>query len=889
MVKTGNFYQEMLAKIRPLRRANNSSVYQWKGVNPEEKGKREVLSGVCGGCKGYDCQTRVHLEDGIVTKIDGNPESPLNHGALCGRGNAEIMSLYNPYRVKTPLVRTNPEKGLDVDPMWKEVSWEEALNIVTDRLKKVREKDPRGLVVIEGMGNMESIIRTPFCNAFGTPNLVASRGPLCCIHYSSCLVHSSDSASSDVEYCDYFVTMSASLGANFAAVAPTVRCAKALARGMKLVVVDARSSPEASKGEWIPIRPCTEYAFLLAMAHTIMHEGLKYDVWFMKNRTNAPYLIGPDGDYCRDPVTNKPLMWDAAANQARTFDADFEDIALEGAYTANGVDCRTAFSLVKEEFAKYTPEWAEKITTIRAETIRRISRELVEHARIGSTIDIDGFTFPYRPASVYNRRSNNSHRWGTMADLTGKIVNMLLGNIEVPGGVQGDGIRGPAMVPGEDGVCKPHHEAIPSPFKFPPDHIDGTEFYPNKHTGPHIMPKAILEPEKYYLDYQVEAMIFCGGNPVKSTGQPQVQIDAIKKVPFVVTCGIHIDETAILSDVVLPEHLAIERFVVKSPPRTQQPDKTNYGLHVAYMRQPVPQVFDTKHLDDIWLELAERLGILHGKGGVYDFTNVMNDYSKQYDGYCFKDEDKLELDNTKYTLYDIFDRRLRGWKAGDGRGIDELSKKGFIAHRRSEKYNYPYYYHPDNKTRHPFYFLHLKKTGEQLRADLEKRNLTFPGIENMDYMLDMYSAIPHWVEHPDADAPEEYDLWVINWRTPYFSTDTSNVSANPWLLEINDDDPFEKDGVYMNAATALNKNLKEGDWIVIESLYGKTEGMLYLTERLHPEAVGIPGCRGLSTIQSHPALGKAPNWNELLPLEEKTFDPISGAMECSPRVKVYRK
>jgi anaerobic selenocysteine-containing dehydrogenase len=48
---------------------------------------------------------------------------------MCGKGVSEIMNYYNPYRVKKPLVRTNPEKGLDVDLGWKEVSWEEALDL----------------------------------------------------------------------------------------------------------------------------------------------------------------------------------------------------------------------------------------------------------------------------------------------------------------------------------------------------------------------------------------------------------------------------------------------------------------------------------------------------------------------------------------------------------------------------------------------------------------------------------------------------------------------------------------------------------------------------------------------------------------------------------------
>ncbi|MBW2031435.1 MAG: molybdopterin-dependent oxidoreductase [Deltaproteobacteria bacterium] len=852
------------------------------------KGKQEVLYGLCGACKKVECATLVYLEDGIVTKIEGNPDVPPNYGLLCDRGASEILSLYNPYRLKSPLIRTNPDKGLDVDPKWKKVTWDEALDLVARRLKKVRDKDPRGLVICSGEGNEEGVLRLPFCKTFGTPNLIASRGPLCTIHYASCLVHADfPSSVPDIEHCQYLLTFGGSLGPNIAATGSTRRFAKAIERGMKLVVVDPRSSYEAAKGEWIPIRPGSDFAFLLAMAHVILHEGLRCDMWFMKNRTNAPYLIGPDGNYYRDPDTGKPMMWDPVENRARTFDADFEDITLTGAFTVNGVACRTAFDLVKEEFFKYTPEWAEKICTVPAETIRRIAGEFVENARIGSTIEIDGFTFPFRPASVRTFRAVTNHRGGTYADLTGKIINMLVGNLEVPGGVVGDGVRGPVMLPDKDGVVTPYGEAVPMPFTFPPEHIDCHEFYPNKHTGPHLAAKAILEPEKYHHDYRIEAWMTLGSNPVRKVAQPQVFVEAIKKIPFVVSIAYHMDETAILADVILPDNCALERHLVKVfKTASQNTSKEVCGLHQVYIRQPVPPVFDTMNMDDIFHELAERMGILYGKGGLYDHINQMKDTYMGDDGLSINEENKLELDQ-KHTLEEISDRRLKSWRH-DGRGIDELKRAGAFTHWGLEKEFYNYYYHPENKTRHPFYFQHLKTTGEELRANLEKHNISFPGIDDPDYIFDLYRPIPHWVENSEFRAPEEFDLWVINWRTPYFSNDSTNVLANPWLVEVTDKDPFEN-GVYMNSGTAQKKNLEEGDTVVVESRYGKAEGILRITELLHPDALGIPGCGGIGTIQSNPVLKRGANWNALLPLDEKTLDPVSAGIECSPRVKVYRK
>src|SRR5512141_101068 len=74
--------------------------------------------GNCAFCQQGDCQTIYKMIDGVVVKVEGDPDSPISQGKLCARGNSAIMNLYNAYRVKTPLKRTNPQKGLDIDPKW---------------------------------------------------------------------------------------------------------------------------------------------------------------------------------------------------------------------------------------------------------------------------------------------------------------------------------------------------------------------------------------------------------------------------------------------------------------------------------------------------------------------------------------------------------------------------------------------------------------------------------------------------------------------------------------------------------------------------------------------------------------------------------------------------
>ncbi len=882
-------YEDMLRSVTSGQGWFESSPYRWKEVDPGGKGEKKVLYGLCRGCMQGDCATLVHLEDGIVTRVEGNPEAPPNYGTLCPKGNAEIMGLYNPYRVKTPMIRTNPEKGLDVDPMWKEVTWEEALEYTVENLRKLREKDPRGLVICEGWGQRDTMLRKPFGQAFGTPNETGSHGPLCTVHYPSGLVHSGyPVAIADLEYCQYHITMGRSLGPNFGIVPGMRKFSRAIERGMKLVVVDPRSSYEASKGEWVPIRPGTDLAFLLSMVHVILHEVQIYDEWFLKNRTNAPYLIDEKGEYCRDPDTGKPMMWDPEEDRAKPYHAEFKDIALTGSRVVNGVACKTGLDLVKEEVLPYTPEWAEEVCTVPADTIRRVSREFMEHARIGSTIEIDGFTFPFRPVSLNVERNVTNRRGGTYADLTGKLVNLLAGNIEVPGGCLSCSFRGPIMGPTEDGTVTPGYEAVPKAFKFPPDHATLEEFYPHQHTAPHLVLKSILDPEKHHLPYRLEAWLSMGGNPIRQNAQPAAYVEGFKKLSFVMSIAFHMDEPAILSDVLLPEHSALERFrVAPFYPQHQSIDDEVNGLKMVQLREPVPALFNTREADDIFTDLAERLGILYGEGGLYDRLNNALDWVDKTDGLNLNGEWKLDV-SRRYTLEEIYDRQLRGWPYGGGKGLEDLRKTGHIAHWKPRKEFYLYYYFPDNQTRHPFYLMGLKEVGDRLKANLLEHDIGFPGIDDLDHVFDLYRPIPHWVESAEFRPPEGYDLWAINWKTPYIGNDASNMTGNPWLAEIYAKDPWES-VILVNPATAERKKLRDGDWVGVESRYGKIEGRLRVSELFHPDAVGVGGSYGLGTRQSNPLNRMGPHFNALLSIDSMTLDGVSAGQDTAPAVRIYRK
>ncbi|MCL5962533.1 MAG: molybdopterin-dependent oxidoreductase [Chloroflexi bacterium] len=224
--------------------ASRSAPPESASTAPHHSTKDGWYPGVCNMSMQGDCVTRVHMVDGVVVKVEGDPRAPNHRGTLCPRGNSAIMNLYNPWRVKAPVKRTNPKKGLDQDPGFVGISWDEALQTVADRLKRVRQGNPRKLVVISGFGQAgayHSGLR-PFMNAFQTPNDIPSRGSACAYHFGTAYTQGQHPDSVvDVGRCEYVINLGRSQGPNIAAASSGTRSyLDALERGAKIITVDPR-------------------------------------------------------------------------------------------------------------------------------------------------------------------------------------------------------------------------------------------------------------------------------------------------------------------------------------------------------------------------------------------------------------------------------------------------------------------------------------------------------------------------------------------------------------------------------------------------------------------------------------------------------------------------
>lgn len=870
----------------------------------EISGTKEI-KGMCMMCKHSGCSNIVTVTNGVVTSVRGNPERVANKGSLCPRGKNAIYHHYNPYRVKAPMKRTNPEKGPNVDPGWMEISWDEALDTVAEKLREIYERDPRELLYFYGFAMSELTMNGIgkyyyFPVVFGTPNVSSTKGQFCAIHIGvSMLMNNMPTITADYASCEYLINIGRGTGMGGAYASGSARGMQAaLDRGMKFYMVDPVCHVEASKGEWVPILPGTDLPFLLAMTHVMLHELDQYDKEFVRDRTNAPYLLNAEGDYYRS-ANGRPMVWEMASNTAKEWNdptLDRKSVALMGEYTVNGAAVRPAFVDFYNSYKDYTPEWAEAICTVPAAKIREMTKGLVEHAHIGATIEIDGHTFPYRPAAVLTSRGVSNHEDGAMADFASKLIDMLLGNFYVPGGAQGTGL-GNRIIIDKDGVLEPGYEAVPqAEFSWPPQCLDFLEFFPHRHSTNTLMLQAIAEGvEKWGFEYSPKALLVAGGNPIICNSQPEMAYAALKKIPFIVNIAYHLDEISQMSDILLaaPSMLESEGIVdYFGDENSMSSDSDDYivGQTARLYRNPVDMLYDCREPNDLMIELCARISpMLLGK--LNQMLNVMSLIGDRpvAAGSPLMGT-KYQLDpGTRYTFAELIDRSFKN-QYGEEYGLDYLKEHSFIdTYSLKKKEVYPSYY--NDTVRYQLYLQTHKKNGEKLTSQIAEAIpdlKSYLGISLEDFKRH-YSPIPVYI--PDMKihtAPEEYDLYATTCRVPMSIFRLGALDHNPWVLDWNNKYNPLYNSVLLNPVAAEKHGLKEGDYVTVESQFGKTSGRLHVTSIVHERSCVIPGALG----RADDALGKQTSsqvcFNKLLCGKLGYVNPIHGGLETTCRVKVYK-
>jgi anaerobic selenocysteine-containing dehydrogenase len=280
-----------------------------------------IIRSSCRGCHGV-CQVLVHLDEGKIVRISGDPGSPTSRGFICPKGKAAPEMLYHPDRLKFPLRRTG-NRGAN---KWERISWEAAINEMAERFDKIRkESGSEYLAVAQGTGRPYTEFTIRFANAFGTPNFV-NPGHLCFLPrvIGSGITMGQLPVSDIYGFGDKTPACMLNWGCNHVGTgAADGMCGsmfkRAIKKAQKVIVIDPRRIDLAEGADqWLQLRPGTDCALALAMIHTIISENLHDQVFVTK------YSFG--------------------------------------------------FDLLAEHIQSFTPEWAEPITRVPSEQIRSAAR-----------------------------------------------------------------------------------------------------------------------------------------------------------------------------------------------------------------------------------------------------------------------------------------------------------------------------------------------------------------------------------------------------------------------------------------------------------------------------------------------------------------------------------
>ena len=503
-----------------------------------------IVRTTCPYC-GVGCQMHLKVKDEYIYAVEAPFDAAPNYGMLCVKGRFGTDYVKHPGRVKTPLIRTNRHEGRSAPPVWREATWDEALDLVADELVRVVREyggDAVASYASAKATNEDNYVFQKFIRALMGTNNIDHCARLC--HAGSVTglqlsIGSSAMSNSiaEMENLEAFIVT----GSNTTETHPVIsNFLKRAVRqnGAKLVVIDPRRIDMTNFATlWLRQNPGTDVAVFQAMAHTIVKEEL-YDPDFIAERTEG-------------------------------------------------------FNDYLESLESFTPEWAESVSGVPAESIREAARIYAGANR----------------AAIYWGMGISQSTHGT--DNTLSLVNLALmcGHV----GKAGTGLnplRGQNNVQG----CS-DSGGLPNVYTAyqrvdDPDVRDlfqttwGVDLSPTPGLTATEMCDACYTEE-------IRAMFVLGENPMMSEPNQNHARAALEKLQFLVCQDIFINETGAMADVILPATSFAEK----------DGTFTNTDRRVQRCRAAVPPVGNSRPdwdiLSDLGRRVEARLGIKMSAGFDY--------------------------------------------------------------------------------------------------------------------------------------------------------------------------------------------------------------------------------------------------------------------------------
>jgi anaerobic selenocysteine-containing dehydrogenase len=731
--------------------------------------KTVITKNICHQCPAR-CGIDVYTTDGRVHAIYGTTEHPIANGKLCPKGPLGTYILYDPDRFKGPMKRTNPKKGRNEDPKFVPISWDEALQTVADRLNALRDKGEShrfALLYGRGWGASCAGLQGTFGKLYGSPNVGIGHSSMCSdgsIKARQATDGNGSYNAHDFRNCNYLLLMGCGFLEAFRPYNNVMQMwgyMRSKSPKTRVTAVDVHMNTTlAASDRALLIKPGTDGAFALAVAHVILTRGL-WERSFV-------------GDF-KDGINR--------FKAGQTVDPEL----FEEKWTRGLVEWWNI------ELKDRTPEWAEGITTI-------LARDIVATAvEFGST----------RPAMAIFERGVHAHSNGILNAMAVHSLNALVGSLFAKGGMmyQMRTPYGPLPVQAEDYM---DDYAKNGPWKAMPridlkGHEDGYLLANNmmQEVGPNS-----LAGKPYKLD----TIMFYQNNAVWTAPNGQVWEEALKEL-FVIDTSPFPGETAMMADLVLPDHTYLERL-------QDAPTYSFEGWPMTQLRVPaVKPLYDTKYFGDTLIEIGKRI---KGPMGEYykalkDTENVLRHLAK---GFESNPGDNGVNDFESWKEKGVWYKKPYLWQQRNGE-FYEWDGTDYAKKMTPEEVKAKLLKTPSGKFEFRSGWLESHADWIAAKTGRDKTKLMFP----------------HWEEpqHPGGG-----DLYMV---TPKVALHAEGRGANiPVAISLLQPVMGGRDRVYIeiHPETAKQRGIRDGDRVRIKSSVGTIEGYCRYFEGVRPDTLVFP-------------------------------------------------
>jgi anaerobic selenocysteine-containing dehydrogenase len=818
------------------------------------------------------CGIRVHLKDGRIRYIEGNPDHPVNKGVMCGKGAAGIMQQQSPARLTKPLKRVGERGSGD----FVEIEWSEALETATKWLADIRRDDPRKLAFFTGRDQSQALTGW-WASQFGTPNY-AAHGGFCSVNMAAAGMYSIGGSfwefgEPDWEHTEYLLMFG--VAEDHASNPIKIGLGKMKARGAKVVSINpVQTGYSAIADEWLPVTPGTDGLLVLSLVHELLRAG-KVDLDYLVRYTNAAWLViqnpgvEDDGLFARDE-NGTPLVFDRAQGQACPHDEAGAKPALKGEYVlADGRRAVPVFHLLATRYSDeaYAPANVAARTGISAETIERIAAELAHYA-FERTITLD---IPWtdaagrrhektvgRPVSMHAMRGIAAHANGFQTCRALHVLQMLLGSIDVPGGFRycppypqsTPPPARPAGPPAEPGMTLhgPPLGYPASPRDLLVDEAGNAQridkaFSWEAPLAVHGMLQTVItnayEGDPYKIDTLFMYMANMAWNSAMNTTETAEMLCAKDesgdyRIPRIIYSDAYYSETVAYADLVLPDTTYLERWDCIS--LLDRPISDADGAADS-IRQPIMKPRrDVRPFQDVLLNLGARLGLpgISNADGGPTYPGGYADYlinherkpgvgplagwrgrNGDQEGIGSPNQEQLEryIENGCYWRAELAPEQ-RYYRFANDAYLDWSKELGFIVDKE------------------PVVLQLYSEVMQSFRLAAEGHGDVLPPEHYRERVKTYFDPLPFWYapfeEHERQG--ESYPLHALTQRP--MAMYHSWGSQNAWLRQI-----YGENVLYVPKAVADAANLVDGDWAWVISRRGRIKVQVRPMEGLNANTV----------------------------------------------------